>query len=142
MVLHHQPVNVDPTRPDRYMLRSAAVHKRVDLEGFGSRRGHHRAAHRVHAAGLDAAGELRQPFVPVGVQLDAALLHHDAEIVVPGIEGEAAAIEAHVVSPFGARPRFANTDESEPCRDSARAQAPAVSVKDFVLTVPRAGQVS
>ena len=53
-------------------------------------------AHDVERPGLDAPRDLGQPLVPIRVQLDSSLLHDHPGVVLPGIEGETAVIEAHV----------------------------------------------
>jgi hypothetical protein len=67
----------------------------ADEEGVGRGRRVGGAAEYVERSGLNAARELGEPIVPVGVELDASLFHDDAGVVLEGIEGKTACVEAH-----------------------------------------------
>ena len=90
VVLGEQAVHVDAARADRQ-----AAAGRLDAEAVRRHPRHGTTAEAVEGAGLDAAGDLRDPFVPVGVQLDATLLHDHPEKILAVIEADAAQIETH-----------------------------------------------
>ena len=84
MVLGEQAVDVHAAAADETALGpdEAVIWKATAWWRVGG------AAQDVEGAGLDAAGDLGEPLVPVGVELDAALLHDDAGVVLPGVEGD------------------------------------------------------
>ena len=99
VIFDQQPVHVDAADADRDVAGLGE-----DLEAARRRRRHHRATRLgrtedVHRAGLQPPAELGHPLVPVRVELHAALLHDDAEIILPRVEAEAAAIDGHGTSP-------------------------------------------
>jgi hypothetical protein len=80
VVFGQQAVDVVAARADEEGV-AAGVCAGRDLEGVGGRGAIDGLADGVERAGLDAARVFALPLVPVGVELDAALLHHDAEKV-------------------------------------------------------------
>ncbi len=94
VVLRQNAIHIDA--PGAYRKRAS---RSSDPKGIRCRgridRAAHAGAQRVKRAGLDAPGKLGQPLVPVRIELDPTLFHHNAQIVVPGIKSIAAVIETH-----------------------------------------------
>jgi hypothetical protein len=85
VVLCEQPVDVDASGRDLQCTADG-----LDQEAVRRRLARHDGlAVRVERTDLDAAPELRDPLVPIGVELDASLLHDDAEEVLPRLEPDA-----------------------------------------------------
>ena len=90
VVFRQQAIHIDTPDTDAETATTG-----LDAKAVRGDARHHVAAVSVQGAGLDAPGQLGDPFVPVGVQLDPTLLHDDAEEVAAGVEADSTQIEAH-----------------------------------------------
>ena len=100
VVFGEQAVHIDATRADAE--RPAAG---LDAEAIRRDARHHVAIEGIQRAGLQAPPELGDPFVPLGIELDAALLHDQSEKVLAGVEADTAQIETHDVDSLKIRKR-------------------------------------
>src|ERR1700730_14550125 len=97
MILREQTVHVHSAGADIDDGAAVGVLADCDVEALGCGLGHDGAAESIKGACLNAAGKVCEPLIPVRVHLDSALLHDYAQKIIPGVEGKAAAVEAHNV---------------------------------------------